>query len=86
VLLQNVELEFSLDDDAGALDIRALTKSAGPTGVEMEALTAVAVAALTVYDMCKSIAPGIEITNVRLLAKSGGRDGDYRRPSAERRN
>ena len=86
VLLQNVEIEFTLDDDAGALDIRALTKSDGPTGVEMEALTAVSVAALTVYDMCKSVAPGIEITNVRLLAKSGGRDGDYRRPAAERRN
>jgi len=86
VLLQNVEIEFTFDDEAGAVDVRALTKSDGPTGVEMEALTAVSVAALTIYDMCKSVSPGIEITQVRLLAKSGGRHGDYRRPSAERRN
>lgn len=92
VLLQNVEVEFTLDDAASAVEIRALTKTDGPTGVEMEALTAVSVAALALYDMCKSVSPGIEITDIRLLAKSGGRGGDYRRmpPSAsspdERRN
>lgn len=79
VLLQNVEIEFELDDDAGAVDVRAITKTEGPTGVEMEALTAVSVAALTIYDMCKSVTKAIEITDVRLLAKSGGRSGDYRR-------
>ena len=57
----------------------AITKTVGPTGVEMEALTAVSVAALTVYDMCKSVTKDIEITDVRLLAKTGGRSGDYRR-------
>ena len=81
VLLQNVEIEFELDDAAGTVEVRAITKTDGPTGVEMEALTAVTVAALTVYDMCKSVAPTSEITDVRLLAKSGGRSGDYRRPS-----
>lgn len=92
VLLQNVEVEFSLDDESAAVDIRAITKTDGPTGVEMEALTAVTVAALTVYDMCKSVTKTIEITDVRLLAKSGGRDGDFRRapdarrPADERRN
>lgn len=85
VLLQNVEIEFELDDTAGAVAIRALAKTDGPTGVEMEALTAVSVAALTLYDMCKSVARGIEITDVRLLAKTGGGRGDYRRGD-ERRN
>ena len=63
----------------GAVEVRAITKTEGPTGVEMEALTAVTIAALTVYDMCKSVTKDIEITDVRLLAKSGGRSGDYRR-------
>jgi cyclic pyranopterin phosphate synthase len=52
--------------------------STGATGVEMEALTAVAVAALTVYDMCKAVDRGIQITNVKLLEKSGGKSGTYR--------
>ena len=81
VLLQNVEIEFELDEATGTVEVRAITKTDGPTGVEMEALTAVSVAALTVYDMCKSVAPTAEITDVRLLAKSGGRSGDYRRPA-----
>ena len=79
VLLQNVELEFELEDETGTVEVRAITKTVGPTGVEMEALTAVSVAALTVYDMCKSVTKDIEITDVRLLAKTGGRSGDYRR-------
>ena len=79
VLLQNVEVEFELNEAHFAVDIRAITKTEGPTGVEMEAMTAVSVAALTVYDMCKSVSKEIEITGLRLLAKSGGRSGDYRR-------
>jgi cyclic pyranopterin phosphate synthase len=58
--------------------LSSTVSSTGPTGVEMEALTAVAVAALTVYDMCKAIDRGIEITNIRLLEKSGGKSGTYR--------
>ena len=58
--------------------VSSSVSSTGPTGVEMEALTAVAVAALTVYDMCKAIDKGIEITDVRLLEKSGGKSGTYR--------
>ena len=81
VLLQNVIVEFELDDADGSVEVRAITKTDGPTGVEMEALTAVAVAALTVYDMCKSVSPTATITDVRLLAKSGGSSGDYRRPA-----
>lgn len=86
VVLQNVEIEFELDDEAGAVEVRAIVKTEGPTGVEMEALTAVSVAALTVYDMCKSVTKDISITDVRLLAKTGGRSGDYRRPSSARNN
>ena len=81
VLLQNVEVEFELDDEAGAVEVRASSKTEGPTGGEMEALTAVSVAALTVYDMCKSVTKDIVVSDVRLLAKTGGRSGDYRRAS-----
>jgi molybdenum cofactor biosynthesis protein MoaC len=86
VVLQNVEIEFELDDETESVQIRAITKTDGPTGVEMEALAAVAVAGLTVYDMCKSVSKDIEITDVRLLAKSGGQSGDYRRGGEPRRN
>ena len=79
VLLQNVEVEFELNEPEAAVDIRAIAKTTGPTGVEMEALTAVSVAALTVYDMCKSVSRELQIDGVRLLAKTGGRSGDYRR-------
>ena len=79
VLLQNVELEIELDDEAEAVELRALVKTEGATGVEMEAMTAVCVAALSVYDMCKSVSKDIEISSVRLLAKTGGSSGDYRR-------
>jgi cyclic pyranopterin phosphate synthase len=58
--------------------VSSTVSSTGATGVEMEALTAVAVAALTVYDMCKAIDRGIEITNIKLLEKSGGKTGTYR--------
>jgi cyclic pyranopterin phosphate synthase len=60
--------------------IRSEIRSQGPTGVEMEALTAAGVAALTVYDMCKALDRSIEITNLHLLEKSGGKSGIYRRP------
>ncbi|MFN3596847.1 MAG: cyclic pyranopterin monophosphate synthase MoaC [Rubricoccaceae bacterium] len=79
VLLQNVEIEYEIDDAAGTIVVRAITKTDGPTGVEMEALVAVSVAALTIYDMVKSVARDAEITGVRLLAKTGGQGGDYRR-------
>jgi len=74
-----VEVELSLDKDAHAVEIRAFARSIGPTGVEMEALTGVSVACLTVYDMCKSISKEIVIQDIRLLAKTGGQSGDYRR-------
>jgi cyclic pyranopterin phosphate synthase len=64
---------------AGALEIEARVKVSGKTGVEMEALTAVAVAALTIYDMCKAVDRAMTITDIRLIEKRGGRSGTYRR-------
>lgn len=65
--------------NGAGIDIEAAVETVGQTGVEMEALTAASVAALTVYDMCKSADRGMSITNVALWEKSGGRSGDYRR-------
>ena len=79
VSLKGVDVELSLNDALFSVDIRAFAKSVGPTGVEMEALTAVSIAALTVYDMCKSVSKQIEITNIHLRAKTGGQSGDYLR-------
>jgi cyclic pyranopterin monophosphate synthase len=81
LLLTGINLEFSLDEAASSIHISATVKTTGKTGVEMEALTAVAVAALTVYDMCKAVDKGMQVEYVRLSAKSGGKSGDYRRPS-----
>ena len=75
--LSSVALELSCDPKRSAVDITATCKITGRTGVEMEALTAVAVAALTVYDMCKSIDRGMRLTEIRLLHKSGGKSGTY---------
>lgn len=75
--LTGVNLEFQLEDTQ--LHIFAEVKCTGETGVEMEALTAVSAAALTVYDMCKAVQRDMEITNIRLLYKSGGKSGEYER-------
>ena len=76
--LSSVDVTLTLDEARNAIDIEATCKLKGRTGVEMEALTAVSVAALTVYDMCKAVERGMTIEAVRLTAKSGGRSGDYR--------
>jgi cyclic pyranopterin phosphate synthase len=75
--LTGVDLRFALRDDA--VDVEATVRCLGETGVEMEALHAVTVAALTIYDMCKALQKDMEITGVRLLSKTGGKSGDYRR-------
>lgn len=77
--LDHVEVRASLDDALPGVRIRAAVRSVGRTGVEMEALTAVSLALLTVYDMVKSADRGMEILSVRLLEKSGGTRGDWRR-------
>jgi cyclic pyranopterin monophosphate synthase len=77
--ITGVELSFTLGQEPPRVDIVAQVQATDRTGVEMEALTAVAAAALTIYDMCKSIDRGIQITDLRLLKKSGGKSGIYLR-------
>ena len=78
--LTSVDLTFGLDPSAGRIDIESVARVTGKTGVEMEALTAVAVAALTVYDMCKAVDREMYITDIRLIEKQGGRSGFFHRP------
>ena len=75
--LTGIDISFALSDDPCAVAIRAEVSCTGVTGVEMEALTAVSVAALTVYDMCKAMEKSMHIEHIRLLSKSGGKSGDY---------
>ena len=74
--LDRVDVDLELDEKEGRINITATAKTTARTGVEMEALTAVSVAALTLYDMCKSVDRGMRIEAVRLVKKSGGRSGD----------
>jgi cyclic pyranopterin phosphate synthase len=75
--LQKINVEITLDPTRNSVDIEATCKVNGQTGVEMEALTAVSVAALTIYDMCKAVDRNMRLTNIRLCAKSGGQSGDF---------
>jgi len=74
--IANVSVEFKLDEERSSVDITATVKTTAQTGVEMEALTAVAVAALTIYDMCKAVDRGMRIEGIRLARKSGGKSGE----------
>ncbi len=75
--ITRVAVEFAIDDAATAIECRATVETRGPTGVEMEALTAVQIGLLTIYDMCKAVDRGMVIESVRLLEKRGGKSGDY---------
>lgn len=77
ILIDGVDIEFKIDQDKNEINIIATVITVGKTGVEMEALTAVSTAALTIYDMCKAIDKGMEITNIYLLEKIGGKSGHY---------
>ena len=77
--LTSVKVDLAIDPDRNAVDITARCALNGQTGVEMEALTAVSIAALTVYDMCKAVDRGMRITEIRLTHKSGGKSGTYER-------
>ena len=79
VFTEGVQVSLTLDDDRCSVEIRATARCHGKTGVEMEALTAVSVAALTVYDMCKAVQRDMVITDIRLLSKTGGVHGDFTR-------
>ncbi len=77
LLLTGVDIAFRVDEAASAIDIVATVRTTGKTGVEMEALAAVSVAALTIYDMAKAVDKGMVVEYVRLAAKSGGKSGNY---------
>lgn len=79
VPLNGIDLELRLNEERKSVEITATVSCDGKTGVEMEALTAVSTAALTVYDMCKAVQRDMVITDIRLLGKSGGVHGDYTR-------
>ena len=76
--LTSVTVDLTVDEARNAVDITATCKLKGRTGVEMEALTAVAVAALTIYDMCKAVDRGMQIADIRLTRKAGGKSGEFR--------
>jgi len=75
VLIGDINIEFSLDEEESTIEITTTARSTGKTGVEMEALTATAITALTVYDMCKAVDRSMKIENIRLISKSGGKSG-----------
>jgi cyclic pyranopterin phosphate synthase len=75
LLIADIKVEFSLDEKNSAVEITTTVKSVGKTGVEMEALTATAIAALTIYDMCKAVDRSLKLENIRLVKKSGGKSG-----------
>jgi cyclic pyranopterin phosphate synthase len=75
LLLDDVKVDFRLDDQKSEVEITTQVRCTGKTGVEMEALTAVAASALTIYDMCKAVDAGMRIENIRLVSKSGGKSG-----------
>lgn len=79
VPINSVDITFDLDRAAGTIEVRAIVRCEGKTGVEMEALTACAIASLTIYDMCKSAEKGIVIESLQLVRKSGGKSGVWER-------
>jgi cyclic pyranopterin phosphate synthase len=81
ILTDEITVDFDLSGEDG-IGITTRARSTGKTGVEMEALVAASVAALTIYDMCKAVDRGMAITDVRLESKTGGKSGTYRRPEA----
>jgi cyclic pyranopterin phosphate synthase len=79
LMLTKVAVDITEDPSLPGLRVEAMVKLSGKTGVEMEALTAVSIACLTIYDMAKAADKAMEIVNIRLLEKSGGKSGDFRR-------
>jgi len=77
IFISGVDIDFKLNEEE--IEIRAVAKTRGKTGIEMEALTAVSVAALTIYDMCKAVDKEMVISDIMLIKKTGGKSGDYER-------
>ena len=82
LLLTGIAVELEPDEIKSAVAITATVRTTGKTGVEMEALTAVTVAGLTIYDMCKAVDRGMQLEGVRLVTKSGGKSGEWQGPQA----
>ena len=83
LMLTGIDVDITLDNDNNSVHITTACRLKGQTGVEMEALTAASVAALTIYDMCKAVDRGMVIDSVRLLHKSGGRSGEWNAPGTD---
>ncbi len=79
IFITGADIEFHPDEAESSINIEAQVKTVGKTGVEMEALSAVSIAALTIYDMCKAIDKGMTIENIRLVKKTGGKSGEYKK-------
>lgn len=79
ITLDSVDVTFDIDSSAGTIEVRSIVRCEGKTGVEMEAMTACAIASLTIYDMCKSAERGISIDGLQLVRKSGGKSGTWER-------
>ena len=79
IAITSVDVTFDIDAAGGTIEVRAIVKCEGKTGVEMEALTGCTIAALTIYDMCKSVEKGITIDGIQLVRKSGGKSGTWER-------
>lgn len=77
IFISKIDLNFELNEESTTIEIYSFAKTNSVTGVEMEALTAVNIAAITIYDMCKSIDKSIKINNIHLLSKTGGKSGNY---------
>ena len=77
IFISKIDLNFELNEESNTIEIYSFAKTNSVTGVEMEALTAVNIAAITIYDMCKSIDKSIKINNIHLLSKTGGKSGNY---------
>ena len=79
IAIDSVDVTFDIDKNSGTIEVRAIVRCEGKTGVEMEAMTACAIASLTIYDMCKSAERGITIDGLQLVRKSGGKSGTWER-------
>lgn len=78
LMLSKVQIDFDIDHEKQQINVLSLCKLSGQTGVEMEALTAVSVACLTLFDMCKAVDPAMEIHDIKVLTKAGGKSGEWR--------
>lgn len=83
IMISGVSVQFRIDEEQSTIHIEATAKTTGKTGVEMEALTAVSITALTIYDMCKAVDKNMIIDQIRLISKSGGKSGEFKREGEE---